>query len=157
MACRLISGKYQAPVSNPMATHCQLDSREQTSIISKIFQFSLKKIHSKMSSVKCRPFCFGANELKYQYVYSRQKLGIYIYIYICIYIYILVQGVYTKQRGAISMTTPPLTVAPKIVTMTRYSYSPCANCAWQRWLSIMTKCQWHFYILYKHPPPWKPL
>ena len=32
------------------------------------------------SAVECRPFCLRANEIRYQYVYHRQKLGIYIYI-----------------------------------------------------------------------------
>ena len=34
-------------------------------ILSKIHTFSFKKIHLKMSSGKCRPFCLGLNELNW--------------------------------------------------------------------------------------------
>ena len=50
------------------------------------------------SAAECRPFCLGANEIRYQYVYYRQKLGIYIYIHTHIYIYIRL-SVYIKQGG----------------------------------------------------------
>ena len=39
-----------------------------------------------------QPFCLWANEIRYKYVYYRQKLGIYIYIYIRL-------SVYIKQGG----------------------------------------------------------
>ena len=42
------------------------------------------------SAAECRPFCLRANEIRYQYVYHRQKLGIYIYIHIHTYIYIYI-------------------------------------------------------------------
>ena len=40
------------------------------------------------SAAECRPFCLWANEIRYQYVYYRQKLGIYIYIYNRLSVYI---------------------------------------------------------------------
>ena len=83
MACRLKSAK---PVSNPM-----LKFRS----FFKISKFLLKKIHSKMSSaVGCGPFCLSAKEIRYQYLYSLQKLGIYIRL-----------GIHIKQRGAVTITT----------------------------------------------------
>ena len=33
-----------------------------------------------------QPFCLWANEIRYKYVYYRQKLGIYIYIRLSVYI-----------------------------------------------------------------------
>ena len=54
-------------------------------------------IHSKMlSAAECRPFCLWVNEIRYQYVDYRQKLGIYIYVYIYIHIRLSVN---IKQGG----------------------------------------------------------
>ena len=44
------------------------------------------------SAVERRPFCLRANEIRYQYVYYRQKLGICIYIYIRFITYIEQEG-----------------------------------------------------------------
>ena len=62
MACRLIGAK---PLSEPMLDYCQLDPCEHISMKSwlKIQQFSLKKIHVKMSTAKWRPSCLGLNVL----------------------------------------------------------------------------------------------
>ena len=37
------------------------------------------------SAAECWPFCLRANEIRYQNVYHRQKLGIYIYIFVWVY------------------------------------------------------------------------
>ena len=62
MACRLVGAKL---LSHPMLEYCQLDNWEKTSVnlLIVINTFSFKKMHSKMSSAKCRPFCPGVDEL----------------------------------------------------------------------------------------------
>ena len=52
---------------SPKQRQASIQSRAETSIISQNIKFSFKKIHSKMSSAaECRPFCFGAYEIRYQ-------------------------------------------------------------------------------------------
>ena len=53
------------------------------------------------SAAECRPFCLRANEIRYQYLYYRQKPGIYIYIYIFVWVYTLKMG----GGGAVTMAT----------------------------------------------------
>ena len=68
---------------SPEQRQASIQSRAETSITFQNIKFSFSNVHSKMSSAaECRPFCLWANEIRYQYVYYRQKLGIYIYIYI---------------------------------------------------------------------------
>ena len=58
MACRLFGTK---PLSNPMLDYCQLDKLQW--ILIKIQKFSFTKLHLKISSMKWRPCCPGADEL----------------------------------------------------------------------------------------------
>ena len=74
---------------------CRLKSAEISIILQDIKVF-VEGIYSKMSfAAECRPFCLSANEIRYQYVYSRQKLGIDIRL-----------SEYIKQRGGVTMMTP---------------------------------------------------
>ena len=57
MACRLIGAK---PLSQPMLRTLRTYFSEN---LIKIQQFSLKKMHMKMSSAKWRPSCLGLNVL----------------------------------------------------------------------------------------------
>ena len=59
-----------------------------------------------------QPFCLWANEIRYKYVYYRQKLGIYIYIYIRL-------SVYIKQGGG-GCHYDDSTAPQVVVTATRY-------------------------------------
>ena len=61
MACRLYGAK---PLPEPMPNYCQLDPYEQNKIWFKVQNFSFTKMHSIMSSAKCRPFCPGRDELR---------------------------------------------------------------------------------------------
>ena len=62
MACRLFGAK---PLSKPMLGYCELNSLRTnfSEILIKIQNFSLRKIHLKISSVKWRPYCLGLNVL----------------------------------------------------------------------------------------------
>ena len=57
MTCRLFGAK---PLPKPALTYCQLDPKEKTSVKYEyimICTFSVKKMHLKMLSAKCRQFC----------------------------------------------------------------------------------------------------
>ena len=60
MACRLVGAK---PLSEPMLVSIGHLGTNFSEILSEIHTFSFKKIHLKMSSGKCRPFCLGLNVL----------------------------------------------------------------------------------------------
>ena len=60
MACRLYGAK---PLSSQMLCYCQLDPKEQTSVI-KVQHFSFTKMYLKISSAKWRPFCPGVMSLR---------------------------------------------------------------------------------------------
>ena len=59
MACRLLGAK---PLSEPMSVYCWLDPWKQISFI-KIEYILFKKMRSKMSSAKWRPFCLDLDVL----------------------------------------------------------------------------------------------
>ena len=59
MVCRLFGAK---PLSKPMMGYCQLQPGEQ--ILIKLQNFSLTKMHLKISSAKWQPLCPGGDELK---------------------------------------------------------------------------------------------
>ena len=64
MACRLLGTR---PLPEPILIHCQLDSGlwiNFSKIIIEIRTFSLKIMHLKMSSAKCRPSYLALNVLK---------------------------------------------------------------------------------------------
>ena len=62
MACRLIDAK---PLSEPMMLYCQLNPKQHISakFYKKTLQFSLKKLHLRISSAKLWHFCLGLNVL----------------------------------------------------------------------------------------------
>ena len=62
LACRLVSAK---PLSKQMLKPCWFDPYKQTSVrYQSTFVSLFKNIHLKMTSAKCRPFCFSLKELK---------------------------------------------------------------------------------------------
>ena len=60
------------------------------------------------SAAECRPFSLRANEIRYQYVYHRQKLGIYIFVW-----------VYTLNRGWGGCHYDDCTAPQVVITTTR--------------------------------------
>ena len=60
MACRLFTTK---PLSKPVITYYQLDSKDHNAIQYSKFKFSFTKIYLKISSAKWRPFGLGLNVL----------------------------------------------------------------------------------------------
>ena len=80
MACCLSGAK---PLPEPMLAYCQLDSWEQNFSENQIgiLSFSFKKMHLKFRLPKRRPFCPGADDLRYRESHHKDEIDITYILY----------------------------------------------------------------------------